>query len=123
MLKWLQKKLGYRWSLLLLENKSVQIAHFHAHNAGDLVGYINGALSRNGDPEEPYSFCLNFNHDHSTIHLTAKDFDDDGRSLMRRIEEIDPEAYSGRHLAPDEFGWIQSGTNSTKFNIYSILWK
>ena len=60
MLKWLSKRLGYRWSLYVLRNQRELIYAMHSMSATDLT-YIIGEYVKYGNPVHPYSIGLNFN--------------------------------------------------------------
>lgn len=90
----LNKLLGFRWSLYIVQNGN-QVAYvMHEHSVLRMVGYVMGYFADGGRPIAPWSLHLNFNQKHQTIDLESKHFTSDGEDvtpvLIRQIESIDP---------------------------------
>lgn len=90
----LNKFLGFRWSLYVVRNGNQLAYAMHEHSALRMVGYVMGYFADGGRPKEPWSLLLNFNHKHQTIVLRPEHFTPDGQNvttiLVREIEAVDP---------------------------------
>jgi len=90
----LNKLLGFRWSLYIVQNEKELIYAMHCHSVLKIVGYVMGFFADGGRPVEPWSLYLNFNHTHQNIKLGPDHFTADGehvtQTLIRQIEFIDP---------------------------------
>jgi hypothetical protein len=116
MFNWLRKKLGWRWSIYVLRDRKELGFAMHSHNVGDLLGYIGGWFDRRGDPPGRYSFALNFNINHTVIHLSGGDFSAGGNptdALWERVLSADPEAPKQRHLGLGQFEWLNAATRKS----------
>jgi hypothetical protein len=85
----------------------------HSHNLGDLLGYVGSRLASSGNPRDGLSFALNFNRDHTAVHISADDFTTEGdpkRELLARLREIDPDWMGQPHLSMDAFEWLNPST-------------
>jgi hypothetical protein len=89
----LNKLLGFRWSLYVVQNGNQLMYAMHEDSVMPMLGYVMGYFARNGRPAEPWSLYLNFNHKHQMIQLGPEHFTADGTNitptLMRQIESID----------------------------------
>lgn len=89
----LNKLLGFRWSLYIVQNQKELIYAMHCHSVLKIVGYVMGCFAGGKKPVEPWSLYLNFNHTHQNIKLGPEHFTPDGeftQALIRQIESIDP---------------------------------
>lgn len=89
----LNKLLGFRWSLYIVQNEKELIYAMHCHSVLKIVGYVMGRFAGGKKPVEPWSLYLNFNHTHQNIKLGPEHFTSDGeftQTLIRQIESIDP---------------------------------
>lgn len=90
----LNKVLGFRWSLYVVKNGNQLAYAMHEHSALGMVGYVMGYFADGGRPVEPWSLLLNFNHKHQTIPLRPEHFTRNGENvtsvLIQEIEAVDP---------------------------------
>lgn len=89
----LNKLLGYRWSLYIVQNDRELIYAMHHDSVNMMIGYVELYFSDGAEPVEPWSLYLNFNHTHKTIKLNAHHFANDMPTpdLFQAIEAIDPD--------------------------------
>ena len=109
----LSKYFGFRWSLYVLRNKKELGFAMHSQNVGDLLGYIGGWFERDGEPQNNYSFALNFNKTNKVIHLTKYHFKEDGlptNELWNLVRSIDKKFLGKPHLKINEFNFINVAT-------------
>ena len=90
----LNKVLGYRWSLYIVLNGDQITFAMHEHSVLRIVGYVMSYFANGAKPVSPWSLVLNFNHKHQTIKLDSRHFTSDGENvtslLIQEIEAIDP---------------------------------
>lgn len=72
------KLFGFRWSLYVVENGNVLTYAMHEHAVMAMVGYVMKYFADGGQPVEPWSLYLNFNHNHQSIKLGPEHFTQDG---------------------------------------------
>lgn len=93
-MSFLNKFLGFRWSLYVVKNGNQLAYVMHEHSALRMVGYVMGYFADGGRPIEPWSLLLNFNHKHQTITLRPEHFTRNGENvtsvLIQEIEAVDP---------------------------------
>ena len=93
-MSFLNKFLGFRWSLYVVKNGNQLAYVMHEHSALRMVGYVIGYFADGGRPIEPWSLLLNFNHKHQTITLRPEHFTRNGENvtsvLIQEIEAVDP---------------------------------
>lgn len=91
----LNKLLGFRWSLYIVQNGNQVAYAMHENSAMRMLGYVMGYFADGGEPVEPWGLYLNFNHKHQAIKLEPEHFTPDGENvtaaLIRQIEFIDPD--------------------------------
>lgn len=90
----LNKLLGFRWSLYIVQNGNQLVYAMHEHSVIRIVGYVMSYFADGGRPVEPWSLYLNFNHNHQKIKLGPEHFTPDGENvtpaLIHQIKSIDP---------------------------------
>lgn len=88
------RKLGFRWSLYVVQNENELLYAMHENAVLRMVGYVMGYFAEGGKPIHPWSLHLNFNHSHQTIKLGPEHFTPDGENLtptlIHKIAAIDP---------------------------------
>ena len=86
----LNKFLGFRWSLYVVQNGNQLAYAMHEHSVMRMLGYVMGFFADGKRPVEPWSLHLNFNHNHQTIKHGPEHFTADGNdvttALIRQIE-------------------------------------
>jgi len=90
----LNKFLGFRWSLYIVQDGNQLVYAMHEHNVLRMLGYVMNYFADGRTPVKPWSLYLNFNHKNQTIKLESEHFTADGGNvtpgLMEQIELIDP---------------------------------
>lgn len=84
----LNRLLGYRWSLYIVQNDNELCYAMHGDSVMGIVGYVMTNFEDGLQPVEPWSLYLNFNHKNQTIKLVPEHFNGN-RVSHRLIEEIE----------------------------------
>lgn len=91
----LNKLFGFRWSLYVVQNGNQLVYAMHENSVMRIIGYVEHYFADGGQPVEPWSLYLNFNHKHQKIKLESEHFSpNDGKAttlLFQQIEAIDPD--------------------------------
>jgi hypothetical protein len=90
----LNKLLGFRWSIYFVRNKNQLIYAMHENSVMELIDYVMVGYFKKGEkPVEPWSLYLNFNRKNKSIKLGPEHFNGLKKTptLINAIQTIDPD--------------------------------